>query len=291
MSPLDPIPAPLDRAAFVEHRAGEPRLERLAAIIEGYGPTITAFSGGVDSTLVAAVSAAVHGERALAVTGISASLAAAERSHAAQLAARLGIAHRQVDTHEMRREGYRANAGDRCYHCKSELFEVLQALAVAEGFEAVASGDNLDDVAPGQHRPGMQAAAEQGVRKPLIEARLGKADIRALADRLGLPNAHKPAAPCLASRVPHGTAVDPEILARIDRAESGIRALGFPILRVRHHDDVARVEIPGAELARAVEQRHAIVAACKRAGYRWATLDLAGFRSGSLNVLLSGGDR
>lgn len=264
-------------------------LALLEQIVAGYGPTITAFSGGVDSTLVAVIAARVHGERALAVTGVSGSLATSEREHAEQLARALDLRHRLVDTHEIERPGYRANAGDRCYHCKTELFERLVALAAAEGFSAVASGDNLDDL--GGHRPGLRAAEEHGVRKPLVEAGMGKDRIRALAHALGLPNHHKPAAPCLASRVPHGIQVDPRTLAQIEQAEAGVRALGFTQLRVRHHGELARIELPAAELGAALEQRHALVAAIKRAGYLFVTLDLAGFRSGSLEVLLrKGGD-
>jgi uncharacterized protein len=261
-------------------------LATLEAVIRGYGPTVTAFSGGVDSTLVAVVSARVHGDRALAVTGVSPSLAADERTHAEQLAAELGLRHRLIDTHELERAGYRQNAGDRCYHCKTELFSQLRALAVSEGFSAVASGDNLDDL--GDHRPGMRAAAELDVRKPLIEAGLGKPAIRELARTLGLPNHEKPAAPCLASRVPVGTSVDPEVLARIDAAEAGVRALGFTGFRVRHHGDLARIELPVAQMSRALELRVELTAACKRAGYAFVSLDLAGFRSGSLNLIGSG---
>ncbi|MFV8751844.1 ATP-dependent sacrificial sulfur transferase LarE [Nannocystaceae bacterium ST9] len=260
-------------------------LEALEAIVAGYGAgLITAFSGGVDSTLVAVIAARVHGERALAVTGVSGSLASSEREHAVAIAEQLGLRHRLIDTHEIERPGYRANAGDRCYHCKTELFERLTTLAAVEGFAAVASGDNLDDL--GGHRPGLRAAAEQGVRKPLVEAGMGKDRIRALARELGLPNHEKPAAPCLASRVPHGTTVEPRTLTKIEQAEAGVRALGFVELRVRHHGELARLELPAAELARAIEQRHALVAAVKRAGYLFVTLDLAGFRSGSLEVLL-----
>jgi uncharacterized protein len=267
----------------------DPRLRRLEEILRGYGPTLTAFSGGVDSTLVAFVSSRVHGDRALAITGVSPSLAQAEREQASVLAGELGLRHALVDTDELARPGYRANAGDRCYHCKTELFERLVAYAGEHGFAAVASGDNVDDL--GGHRPGMRAASEHGVRKPLVEAKLGKADVRMLARRLGLPNSQKPASPCLASRVPHGTSVDATVLAKIERAEAGVRGLGFSIFRVRHHGDLARLEIPSADFPRALELRTPLIAAIKRAGYHFVALDLAGFRSGSLNVVLeSGGD-
>lgn len=264
----------------------EAELARLESVLRALGPTVTAFSGGVDSTLVAVVAARVHGERALAVTGVSPSLASSEREHALRVAAELGLHHRLVDTHELARAGYQANAGDRCYHCKTELFERLAALARAEGYTSVASGDNLDDL--GDHRPGLRAAEELAVRKPLVEAGLGKARIRALAQHLGLPNHAKPASPCLASRVPAGTPVDVETLAMIERAEAGVRALGFQGFRVRHHGELARIELALADLPAALEHREQLLAACKHAGYSVVTLDLAGFRSGSLNVIGGG---
>ncbi|MCA9685771.1 MAG: ATP-dependent sacrificial sulfur transferase LarE [Myxococcales bacterium] len=263
-------------------------LARLEAVLRSYGPTITAYSGGVDSTLVAVVAARVHGERALAVTGVSASLATSEREQAGALATQLGLRHRLIDTHEIERPGYRQNAGDRCYHCKTELFEQIAALrgaleASGEAGFAIAYGATRDDL--GDHRPGLRAARELEVRKPLVEAQLGKPQIRALARALGLPNHLKPAAPCLASRVPAGTRVSPEVLAQIEAAEAGVRALGFSGFRVRHHGELARIELPVAELQRGLERRVELLAAVKRAGYRIVTLDLAGYRSGSLNVL------
>ncbi len=275
--------AGLDRCWQQIDSASDERLGRLELRIFDYGPCVTAFSGGVDSTLVAVVAARVHGDRALAVTGVSPSLAADERASAQALAEGLGLAHRQIDTDELARAEYRANLGDRCYHCKTELFERLRRLARAEGFAAVLSGDNLDDLSG--HRPGMKAAEEQGVRKPLVESGLGKDDIRALAALLKLPNHKKPASPCLASRIPQGTVVDSKILARIDRAETGVRRLGFSVFRVRHHGDLARLELSAEEFGRATTLRTQLIAAIRGAGYQWATLDLSGFRSGSLHVI------
>jgi uncharacterized protein len=203
------------------------------------------------------------------------------------LARRLGLRHVTLETQELERPGYRENAGDRCYFCKSELYERLEALARERGLAAVACGDNLDDL--GGHRPGARAGAERGVRSPLVEAGLGKAQVRELAHQLGLPNADKPAAPCLASRVPHGTAVDAATLARIERAEAGVRALGFDVFRVRHHGPLARLELPPEALSAALERREALHDAVRAAGYVWVAIVLAGFRSGSLNVVLADG--
>ena len=261
-------------------------LRRLEGVIAGYGSLVTAFSGGVDSTLVAAAAHRVLGTRALAVTGISGSLAASERDAAGNFARSLGLAHQELATFEMQREGYRNNAGDRCYHCKSELFDRLAVLARERGFEHVASGTNVDDL--GDYRPGLSAAAEREVKTPLVEAGLGKASVRKLARHLGLPNFDKPASPCLASRVPHGREVTPQALSQIEQGEAALRALGFGIFRVRHHGEVARVELPSRDMGRAMEKRVAINAALRRAGYAFVALDLSGFRSGSLNVLLPG---
>jgi uncharacterized protein len=265
----------------------ERALGRLEEVLRTFGPTVVAFSGGVDSTLVAVVARRVLGPRMLAVTGVSASLAESDRLDAIALAAELELPHRLVETQELARADYRRNAGDRCYHCKTELFERLVELAEREGYETIASGDNLDDL--GDHRPGLEAARRLAVRKPLVEAEIGKETIRTIARRLGLSNAERPAAPCLASRVPHGTPVDAEVLGLIERAEAGVRALGFERFRVRHHGDLARLEVPAAAMPAVMECRAQLVAAIKHAGYVFVALDMAGFASGSLNVVLADG--
>lgn len=257
--------------------------DRLIEVVAQYKSSITAWSGGVDSTLVAFVAREVHKDRALSVTGISASLARDEYQQALALAQDIGLAHRCVDTHELSRPGYVANAGDRCYHCKGELFDRLLDIAKAEGYAVVFSGENLDDTKT--HRPGQRAAKERGVQNPLVQAQMDKAAVRELADYLGLPNHAKPAAPCLASRIPDGTPVDAATLAQIDAAESSLRAMGFGVFRVRHHGALARIEVSARELEHAFAQRAHIVASLQDAGYKKVSLELTPFRSGSLHVL------
>jgi len=264
----------------------EALLASLEQRVAPLGSAIVAFSGGVDSSVVAAVAARALGDRALAVTAVSPAVAAGELEGARRVAAFIGSAHETVTTSELSREGYRRNAPDRCYHCKSELYDALAALAVQRGYATVLSGANADD--EGDWRPGLRAAAEHGVRHPLLEASVGKEQVRALARRLELPSAEKPATPCLASRVPYGTPVDPVTLKRIDRAERAVRALGFPILRVRHHGDLGKLELPADDLPRALdpEEQSAIAAAIRGAGYARAAIDPEPFRSGSLNAAL-----
>ena len=247
------------------------------------GSAVVAFSGGVDSSLVAALAARALGSRALAVTAVSPALATGELDGAERVAAAVGIPHERIETDEMARHGYRDNGRDRCYHCKTSLYEALGRLAAERGYAAVLSGANADDL--GDWRPGLRAAAEHGVLHPLLEAGAGKAEVRALARELGVPSADKPASPCLASRVPYGTPVDAATLARIDRAERAVRALGYGDLRVRHLGEVGKLELPEDDLERARRPgaSAAIAEAIRGAGYSRAAIDPRPFASGTLN--------
>jgi pyridinium-3,5-biscarboxylic acid mononucleotide sulfurtransferase len=268
----------------VTDRSPEALLAELERCVAGGGRGVVAFSGGVDSSVVAAVAARALGPGALAVTAVSPAVAAGELDGARKVAAAIGIAHEVIATNELAREGYRRNAPDRCYFCKTELYDALAALAGRRGYGVLLSGANADDA--GDWRPGLRAAAEHDVRHPLLEAGAGKDEVRAVARLLDLPSAEKPATPCLASRIPYGTAVDPDTLALIDRAERAVRALGFPVLRVRHHGILGRVEIAAEDLDRARAREAEVTAAVQAAGYRRAVLDRTPFRSGRLNVVL-----
>jgi uncharacterized protein len=264
----------------------EEKLERLREVVADASSAIVAYSGGADSAFLADVAHEVLGDRALAVTAVSPSLAPEERDAARALAAARGWRHREVQTFEGERDEYIRNAPDRCYHCKTELFETLASLVDAEPGTVVFVGTNLDDES--DVRPGRRAALERGVRAPLLEAGLSKEEIRELSRDRGLSTWNKPASACLASRIAYGVEVTPERLDRVARAESFLRTLGLTQLRVRDHGDLARLEVPVADVARLAseELRSTIASFMRELGFSYVTLDLEGFRSGSMNAML-----
>jgi uncharacterized protein len=262
---------------------GPADLDALREALCSLGDVVVAFSGGADSAFVAKVATDTLGaDRVLCVTAVSPSLAPEERDDCRALAAEWGLRHLEVTTDELADPAYAANDGSRCYHCKASLMAALGPVTRAAGPGAtVVLGVNLDDLS--DHRPGQAAASERGAVFPLVAAGFTKADVRAWSRRLGLRTWDKPAAACLASRVPYGTRVTFTTLDSVARAESGLRSLGFRQLRVRHYGDTARIEVPAADLAEVVSRREAVSAAVHSAGYDYVTLDLDGFRSGNLN--------
>jgi uncharacterized protein len=255
---------------------------RLTAILRECGSVVIGYSGGVDSVFLAKVAVDVLGAaNVLAVTGKSDSVASWMEDTARDVAARFGIPWLEVETREMDDPRYAANPDNRCYFCKSELWSRLSTVAAEHGLRTVLDGSNADDL--GDHRPGAVAARENAVRSPLLEAGLTKAEIRAWSRELGLPTWDQPAAPCLASRLPYGFAVTPERLRQVERAELALRALGFRDFRVRHHGEVARLEVHPSELARVPAHRHAIERGVREAGFRRVLIDLQGYRRGALN--------
>lgn len=271
--------------------AGSLRKEaELFAHLAALPSLLVAVSGGADSAYLAWAADRVLGARALSVTAVSPSFSAHDRAELETFVAHSGIRHEFVETREMENPAYRANAPDRCYHCKDELFDVLDRLAAERGFAAVAYGVNRDDT--GDFRPGQRAAAEHRVLQPLLDAGMRKADIRLLSRRAGLPTWDRPASACLASRLPYGTEVTPERLLLVEKGEAILRELGFRQFRVRLHDRLARIEIAPEELARAMtpEMGSLLARRFKEAGYLYVSLDLEGYRQGSLNAALEGAD-
>jgi uncharacterized protein len=264
------------------------KLERASELLRDMGSVLVCFSGGIDSTLVLSLAQRALGEQAVGLTAVSPSLPASERADAERIARELGARHLFVDSHEIERAGYVQNGPDRCFHCKSELYEIAQAKAHELGLAAVANGTNADDL--GDYRPGLEAARKAGVKSPLVDAGFGKEDVRNAARALGIDAWDKPAAACLSSRIPYGTSVPRERLAQIGGFEAELKALGLRQLRVRFHAEVARIEVALEELPRLLEPgvREAALEAGKRHGFRYVTLDLGGYRQGSHNEVLSG---
>jgi uncharacterized protein len=254
--------------------------QHLRTLVRGFGRCIVAFSGGVDSALVVAVAARELGDDALAVTGVSPSLPRAEREAAAGFALAAGARHELLDTHELDDPNYASNPANRCYFCKSELYGRLQRVAAAGAYRVVADGLNADDLLEIRH--GRRAADEVGVRSPLAEAGLTKDDVRALARTLGLDVWDKPAAACLSSRFPTGTAITLELLERVEAAERTLAEAGLREFRVRHHGEVARIEVPLASMEALLAHRETIVAGIRAAGYRYVSLDLEGYVRGGV---------
>ena len=257
------------------------KYEKLQTAIARHERVIVAFSGGVDSSLVAFVAGQTLGTDALAVTSGSKSLKRSDLTLSTELAEKWGMSHRVIVTDELSKPDYRANPINRCFHCKTSLYDALDEISAELDGAKVLNGTNCDDL--GDHRPGLIAADEHNVASPLVEAGFSKADIRALADHLGLDNAAKPQAACLSSRFPYGSHITEERLEQVERAENVLAEFGFSQYRVRHHEEVARLELVQEEMARALELADEIEARIRQCGFKYVALNLSGFRSGSLN--------
>ncbi|OHD64273.1 MAG: TIGR00268 family protein [Spirochaetes bacterium RBG_13_51_14] len=263
--------------------APEQKLEQLRDILGSMGSVVIAYSGGADSSFLLHVASAVLKEKALAVTAFSPTYTGRERDQAMQFTASAGIAHCFIATEETNDERYSSNPPDRCYWCKQELFSRLKSIQYERGFNWIADGTNTDDHR--DYRPGMRAACEFSVRSPLVEAGLAKEEIRALSRTMGLSTAERPSQPCLASRIPYGTPITIERLTMVERAEEILAGLGFTLCRVRHHETVARIEVPAEDLRRLLEDpvREAVISRFKNIGYRYVAVELQGYRTGSMN--------
>ncbi len=269
--------------------APEPsKLARLVALLHRAGSVLVCYSGGIDSAVVLAAAQRALGPRAVGMTAVSPSLAASEREDAERIAREIGAEHRLVESAELLREGYVNNGPDRCFHCKSELYDLAAQKRADWQLEVVVNGTNVDDL--GDYRPGLEAAKLAGVRSPFVELGFRKADVREIAQELGLSVWDKPAAACLSSRIPYGTSVTPERLQQVGGFEAQLRELGFRRSRVRYHDKIARIELELEDLPRLLEPktREVVLAAGKAHGFTYVTLDLAGYRMGSHNEVLSG---
>jgi uncharacterized protein len=268
-----------------EHLAA--KRDRLLALLQGYGSCAVGFSGGLDSSVLACAAQLALGDQAVAVTGSSPSLAAGELDQSVELARQIGIRHELMPTHELEIPEYRENTAQRCYYCKMEIINQIEKIARRLKLAVVVDGSNRDD--HGEHRPGIRAARERNVRSPLAECDLTKAELRQLAQHWGLPTWEKPPTPCLSSRIAYGEEITPDRLRMVDRAESFLRSHGFQPLRVRYHkDNAARIEVSLDQLPRLAEPqfRRQVVEQLKSLGFRYVSLDLEGFRSGSLNAVL-----
>jgi uncharacterized protein len=260
--------------------------QRLREIFRDLGSVIVAYSGGVDSSYVAYVASAELGPRALCITGQSASLPSHQQAEIDRVVSRFGFHHEIIQTEELENPNYRANNADRCYFCKDELYGKLEVIAASRGIECIVDGSTTDDL--GDFRPGRRAATQHAVRSPLIEVEMSKAEVRELSRRVGLPTWDKPASPCLSSRIAYGTTVTIERLSKVDRGEEILREFGFREFRVRHHDTLVRLEIAPAELERVLRRDvvEQLAARFRELGFKYVTLDLQGFRSGSMNEVL-----
>ena len=257
------------------------KYEELKRVIKRYNSAVIAFSGGIDSSLVAFVAAEVLGSKALAVTSGSASLKRSDLNLAETLGSAWGINHEVIVTDELSKPDYRSNPVNRCFHCKTSLYSSLAEICKGKNIEVILNGTNTDDL--GDHRPGLIAADNYQVCSPLVEAGFTKADVRSLANELGLKNANKPQSACLSSRFPYGTSINEDLLSQVEQSESVLEMLGFTQFRVRHHGELARIEVIETEFNKAMEYRAEIDEGLRRAGYKYISLDLTGFRSGSLN--------